>query len=149
MGETNKPKKRNYPKVRKSSIKAPKLTFDNVSKALEDSAGILDVAAKRLKISRAWLHEYIHRDPELVKVRINEKECFIDSAEAQLVQKVQRGEDWAVKYTLSTLGRKRGYQEKQQVEHSGNMSLKIGPLNETEKEDLLDDLKIVEVEPVE
>ena len=110
MGEVNRTKKRNYPAKRKSRINAPKLTKKNVTAALKDTAGILDIAAKRLQVSRAWLHEFIARDPDLVEIRKNEKERFIDLAEAKLIKKVQEESDWAIKYTLSTLGKKRGYE---------------------------------------
>lgn len=83
-----------------------------VKRELRRAKGIVSVAATNLGISATALHRRIQRNKSLQLVKWEAREGIIDMAEAKLFKAIN-AEDWrAVKYTLSTLGKKRGYVER-------------------------------------
>ena len=106
-------------KIEQSRVRRVQISVKKAEIALKDSAGIVDVAAKRLGCSRAYLYNFIKENPHLNELRQQERERFIDMAESKLVKKVQEESDWAIKYTLQTLGRKRGYE----INESNNINI--------------------------
>ncbi|MBN1136715.1 MAG: hypothetical protein JXM73_09015, partial [Anaerolineae bacterium] len=55
---------------------------------------------------------YIKRHPEVREAWIDARETMVDMAESKLHAAVERGVWRAIRYTLSTLGRDRGYSTK-------------------------------------
>jgi len=91
-------------------VAAPKkLTVQKVCEALDETRGMIYLAALRLGCSRKTVHNYITKYPE-IKERLNEhRGKLVDMAEYTLVDKVKEG-DWnAIKYVLDRLAKDRGY----------------------------------------
>ena len=90
-----------------------------VKAELRRTKGIVSVAAQNLGISDTALYRRIQRNKSLQKVKWEAREQVVDMAEAKLFKMVN-GEDFrAIKYTLSTLGKKRGYVERVEQEQVG------------------------------
>lgn len=108
-----------YPLGRK-----PKYTKDMVAKALVQAKGMPYHAARVLGCSAKTVFNALNRWPELKEIREEAKGEFLDLAEHQLVAAVREGEGWAIRFTLSTVGRSRGYGEKVEiVQEEGQLTM--------------------------
>ena len=99
-------------------------TAEEVIQAIEDAHGILTVAASKLGISRVTIWRYCKRYPTIQLAYETERDKWIDMAEGQLMKAVQKGSIPAIMFFLKTVGRNRGYVERQEVEH-GEITLRI------------------------
>ena len=95
--------------------------------ALKAASGMVYVAARKLGCSHTTIYTYAKRYPSVQDAINEERGYFVDTCEIALQRAVLAGEGWAVCFALKTLGKDRGYVEKQQIEHSGGDSL-FGPL---------------------
>lgn len=89
--------------------------------ALENSGGILQIIADRCNVTRLTVQNHIESHPELRPFIESESQKIIDVAENNLFDNVKGNNFWAVKYLLSTKGKGRGYIEKQEIEHLGEL----------------------------
>lgn len=93
--------------------------------ALEKSLGIVTTAAKAVGIERVTHYRWMDTD-EAYKAAVKSiDDIAIDFAESQLHKQIQKGSTQATVFYLKTKGKKRGYVEKQEIEHSGE----IKPIN--------------------
>lgn len=102
-----------------------KLKADDVIAAIRQSHGIKKIAAQRLGITRTTLNKYIRDFPTVQEAYEEEREALVDSAEAQLLIKIQEGFWPAISYVLSTLGRSRGYVTKAELDMSGDVGITL------------------------
>ena len=105
-------------KKRKKII--PKITKKKLETAIIDSGGILTTIAKRCVISRNTLYRYLEEHPEYKTLIEQERESILDQAEISLFDQIKEKEQWATKFILKTLGTKRGYVEKKEIEANVN-----------------------------
>lgn len=92
-----------------------KLTRDALLEALTNSQGNISQVRRHLEvhgIKAEWhtVENAIHRWKETEAKYKDEKETLLDFAEDGLLQAVINKEAWAIKYSLSTRGRARGYE---------------------------------------
>lgn len=73
------------------------------------------VAARQLGCSPNTVKARLEKSERLRRVRDSEHELFLDTAELKLMQRVQEGDLGAIKYTLSTQGKERGYVERSEI----------------------------------
>jgi len=108
-------------------VKITKTKFIN---AVNGSGGIITAIGKRLGASRIAVHAYIKKPGnEWTREYLDqEKEKFIDLAEAGLLANVRKKDMGAIKYTLSTLGKKRGYVEKSEIESTSKVTVNMKDL---------------------
>jgi len=85
--------------------------------AIKDSGGIVTTIAQRVGCAWHTAKKYITNHPTVAQAWQDEREKLKDVAEVQLVKQVNNGEQWAVKYYLSTQAKDRGYT--QRTEHTG------------------------------
>lgn len=90
-------------------------TADEVIEAIRASHGILSAAARRLGITRQTVHKYVERYPTIKAATEEEREKFLDMAEAGLAKHVHNGSLPAIMFALKTVGRNRGYVERQEL----------------------------------
>jgi DNA-binding protein Fis len=82
---------------------------ETVAEALRRAGGVKSHAAKVLRCNRDTVEGYIRRHPDVREAWVEARETMVDTAEIKLREAVDRGEWRAIRYTLSTLGRDRGY----------------------------------------
>lgn len=92
-------------------------------KAIVNSGGIISTIAVRCGVTRDTIYQFLKRYPKMKDLLEDESERILDLAENKLFSKINDGESWAIKYLLSTKGKKRGYIERS--EHSGTDGEKL------------------------
>ena len=94
---------------------AEKYTANQMIEALREKHGNLSAAARFLGCSRNTISRYINTYSTVQAVADEERETLIDFAENQLFQQVKDGNITAIIFTLKTIGKSRGYVERQEV----------------------------------
>ena len=94
---------------------AEKYTTAQMIEALREKHGNLSAAARFLGCSRNTISRYIDTYSTVQAVADEERETLIDFAENQLFKQVQDGNITAIIFTLKTIGKHRGYVERQEV----------------------------------
>ena len=86
--------------------------------ALEKSLGVVTPACKAVGIGRTIFYEWLKTDEEF-KAKVDELEgVALDFAESQLHKQIQDGVPSSTMFYLKTKGKKRGYIERQEFEHT-------------------------------
>ena len=104
---------------------ADKFTAQQMIDAIRESKGIKSVAARRLGCVRQTVDRYIRDFPTVAAVYWEERESIVDMAEGKMLKSLQNDEWPAIKFVLTTLGKDRGYIERQEVENDGTLTIKV------------------------
>jgi hypothetical protein len=104
---------------------AEKFTSVQIIEALREKHGNLSAAARFLGCDRHTIGRYIDTYPTVKAVADEERETLIDFAENQLFQQVKDGNITAIIFTLKTIGKSRGYVERQEVTGAEGKALTI------------------------
>jgi len=96
-------------------------SIKTVLKAIEGCNSIMSNVAKKLNCDWGTARRYVDKWQVTQKAFENEAENVLDFTESMLMKKIKDGDTQAIKYKLSSHGRKRGYGEKQEIEHSGSI----------------------------
>lgn len=104
--------------------------------ALHKSRGIVTSACKSAGIPRSEFYYWKKNDPEFCKDVDDIEDIALDFVEGALHKQIEDGNPTSTIFYLKTKGKKRGYIEKQQVEHSGEIkgAPQIGFANTTQKD---------------
>jgi hypothetical protein len=92
-----------------------KLTVKKVEKYIILKYGIISDIAAACKVARKSIYEFLSKHPELETLRKEMEDAALDLSESKLIAKIKRGQDWAIKYHLSTKGANRGYGKKLEI----------------------------------
>lgn len=95
--------------VRKQTAKRHGISPKKVEIAILEERGLLDQVAKRLKVPRSTLADYIERHDHLLQAVGSARDSMGDVAERKLFEKIEEGDLRATLYYLSTVHRHRGY----------------------------------------
>ena len=101
--------------------------------ALEKALGIVTPACKNVGISRETHYRWLKEDEEYKEAVEEISDVALDFAESQLHKQIKDGNVAATIFFLKTQGKRRGYIEKQQLEHSTDEPF-ILKLNGTKQE---------------
>lgn len=93
----------------------PRYTPAQIIAALKGTHGLAYLAAKKLRCDHDTILNYCKRYPEVQAVLEEERGAMIDLAEAKLLTSIRKGESWGVTLCLKTIGKHRGYVERQEV----------------------------------
>lgn len=86
--------------------------------ALERSLGVVSKAAKHAGISH-WTHKkWLKEDPLYANMVEDMRELVLDFAESKLHEQVNKNNVIATIFLLKTLGKSRGYIERQEIDHT-------------------------------
>lgn len=96
-------------------------TDKEIIAALRDSGGLVEIAARELGCIPKTIYRRIQKSEKVSSAIASEREYSIDLAERNLRRGLASGEQWATVHALRYLGAKRGYIEKQQIEHEGTI----------------------------
>ena len=89
-------------------------------KALEKRLGIVSTACKSGGISRTTYYKYYNEDKDFKWSVDSIGDIALDCAESQLFELIKEKNVTAIIFYLKTKGKKRGYIEKQEVNHNSN-----------------------------
>lgn len=102
-----------------------KFTEKDVIDALTASKGMVYVAARRLGCVANTIYNYAEKYPAVKEAMTQERGLMVDTAEIALYKAVQNGEPWAVSLTLKTIGKDRGYTERQEISGPDGSAIEI------------------------
>jgi hypothetical protein len=88
-----------------------------VLNALEESCGVVSTACKSIGMARSTFYNWINADPEFKSAVEELQEYALDVAESELHKLIKKGDTTAIIFYLKTKGKKRGYVEKQEIDH--------------------------------
>ena len=97
---------------------------DNIKKramieAMTKCLCIVTDACKEAEISRQTHYRWMKEDEEYRAEIESLSDMVIDFAESKLCKQIDKGDTTAIIFYLKTKGKKRGYIERQEIEHSG------------------------------
>lgn len=104
--------------------------------ALKANLGIVTPSAEQVWIDRKTHYLWLENDPEYKAEYERIGEQTIDFAENALLKSIKGGSDTAVIFYLKTKGKRRGYIERQEVEHSGSVSVHTEQIDKMTPEEL-------------
>ena len=94
-------------------------TQQRVIDAIQAAKGIKATAAQSLGCSRQTITNYIDRYPAVKDAYEEARDTSLDLAESKLIALVEREEWPAIRFMLVTLGKSRGYVERQEIAQLG------------------------------
>lgn len=89
--------------------------------ALKQTLGVVTSACKIVDIDRGMFYKYIKDDPEFAAAVKDVQEVVIDFVETKLYEQIRDSNTVATIFYLKTKAKHRGYVEKQEIEHSGEI----------------------------
>lgn len=102
-------------------MKRTKANKEKVIQALEQSLGVVTTALNKLNLHRSTFYRWMQEDEEFAQQVKEIQDITLDFAEAQLFRQIKEGNTTATIFYLKTKGKERGYVEKQELQHSGEL----------------------------
>jgi hypothetical protein len=100
--------------------KSEHLKKEQLLQALTKSLGIVSTACEVLSISRTTYYKYYNEDSEFRNEVDTIGEHTLDFVESKLFDLINNGNVAATIFYMKTKGKRRGYIERQEVEHNTN-----------------------------
>lgn len=103
------------------------LSIKQLAEAIEKNGGNVTKAAKALKITRWALQKRIAKNTELQQAVADAREEMVDIAESEALKQIKLGNTAMIIFTLKTLGKERGYVERQEItgKDGGDIMVKL------------------------
>jgi hypothetical protein len=98
-------------------------TDEQFAEAIKGSRGIMAVVARKVGCVHATATRRIEKNPELKEAFETERAEVLDRAEEVVFDAIEDDDVSTARWLLATLGKKRGYSQKQHVESKGNIKL--------------------------
>jgi len=93
-------------------------TKKRVIEALEKSLGVITTACKIADISRTQFYNWLKDDEDFAKKVQEIENVTLDFVESQLHKQIKENSTAATIFFLKTKGKKRGYIERQEIDHT-------------------------------
>tara|TARA_R110000796_G_scaffold65562_1_gene151424 strand:- start:1749 stop:2111 length:363 start_codon:yes stop_codon:yes gene_type:complete len=93
--------------------------------ALEKAMGVVTTAAKMAGIERTTHYKWMNDDEKYKSLVDDVQNIVLDFAESALYKMVENHNPAATLFLLKTKGKKRGYIERQEIEHSSNVETDV------------------------
>jgi hypothetical protein len=95
--------------------------------AYKENFGNITISCESAGVSRASYNVWIKSDPEFAKklAEIEPEEIMLDFGEHKLMERIAKGDTLATMFLLKTKGKRRGYIERQEVAHEGDVVKQI------------------------
>ena len=95
--------------------------------AYRENFGNITIACQACGISRTMYQGWMKNDPEFRKTlaEIEPEEIMLDWGEHKLMERITKGDTLATMFLLKTKGKRRGYIEKTEVSHEGDVVKQI------------------------
>ena len=108
-----------------STLKKQNTVKAQFLEVLGKKAGNVTEACRAVNIDRKTYYNWAERD-EAFKASCDAiKDSLLDFMESQLLKNIQAGKEASLIFALKCQGKKRGYIERQQVEHSGDVTATV------------------------
>jgi hypothetical protein len=104
--------------------------------ALEKSLGVVTTAANIVGINRSTHYDWLENDPEYKAAVEALQDVALDFAESKLFKNIEKAKEASVFFYLKTKGKKRGYIERQEIVHEGDIKSTIIEWKPASKEEL-------------
>jgi hypothetical protein len=80
------------------------------------------MSCNRVGIARSTYYLWLNNDEEFKNEieNIEPKELFIDFVTSKLVEKINEGDKTSIIFALKTIGKERGWVERQEIQHDAN-----------------------------
>ena len=88
---------------------------EQMIQAIYESKGILASAARRLGCTRQTVHNYVNKFQTVKAAYEDARESNIDYVEGKLMYAIEKGHVPAIIFFLKTIGKNRGFVERQEV----------------------------------
>lgn len=103
--------------------------------ALQQSLGVVTSACKAVGISRETHYKWLREDADY-KYKVEDlSNIALDFAESQLHNQIKNGSTPATIFYLKTKGKKRGYIERQEIQHENLEPLTIEIIDSTSEDE--------------
>ena len=103
--------------------------------ALQQSLGVVTSACKAVGISRETHYEWLREDADY-KYKVEDlSNIALEFAESQLHNQIKNGSTPATIFYLKTKGKKRGYIERQEIQHENLEPLTIEIIDSTSEDE--------------
>lgn len=86
-----------------------------IIEAIKDSGGIMSTIARRLGVTWHTADTWVKQYDETKQALQDERETILDLAESTLFRNIKDGNSQDAKWLLSTMGKNRGYSERQEI----------------------------------
>lgn len=98
-------------------------TDEQITEAIKGSGGIMSTIADRMGVSWYTAQKFVQRNEVTKQAYEDEKETMLDMVESKAIDAIRANDAQMIRYYLSTKGKKRGFTEKQEIEHSGTQKI--------------------------
>lgn len=98
---------------------------EQIIEALNKTFGMIYLSAEMLGCRPGTIHNWVKRSPDVAAVVDHWRGKMLDVAEVKLYDKCQSGDNWAIGFVLSKLGKSRGYVEKNELDINSDINIKI------------------------
>jgi hypothetical protein len=98
-----------------AASKVDKFTVEQMVKVAHEANGLIASMAHRLGCERQTVYNYAKRYKTVETAIQQARIGIVDIAEAALMTKLIAGDTGAITFTLKTLGKSRGYVERQEI----------------------------------
>lgn len=103
--------------------------------ALTQTLGVVTSACKIAGIDRTMFYDYYNSDEKFAQKVRDIQEVAVDFAESKLYEQIKDNNTTATIFYLKTRGKHRGYVERQEIEHSGEIKEIVVNVNRNEVKD--------------
>jgi hypothetical protein len=93
--------------------------------ALEKSLGVVTTACKQVGIARQTHYNWLKEDQQYKEAVDEISDVALDFAESKLHKQIGSDDTTAIIFYLKTKGKKRGYIERQEIDHSGSLGITL------------------------
>ena len=118
-----------------SEVKAVQIKKAAIIQALESSLGVITQACKSVGIPRSTYYNYYNEDIEF-KTQVDAiQDLAVDFVESQLFKQIKEGNTTATIFYLKSKAKHRGYVERQEIQHSGEIREIVVNVKTAQEED--------------
>lgn len=111
--------------MKKKATKSNTIKKSAMLKALERSLGVVTSACKSVGIDRKTHYEWLKLDDDYKNAVDSLSDVALDFAESALHKQINAGNPTSTIFYLKTKGKCRGYIERQEIDHSGEVGAQV------------------------
>ena len=99
--------------------------FEKFLEIFKNKACNITYACDAIPIDRQTYYNWMEKDPKFKAKIMAHQESLLDFSESMLMKNIHSGKEASVFFHLKTKGKARGYIERQEIEHQGQLDQKM------------------------